>query len=186
MPLLSLCRAIPIDSSPSAVRTVVSIVVRERWRQQKILCLPSTLQCLDFPNFGSWSDGFAREIELRDADRKKRTVKHGSEALEGDLVTFRGSRGKLEAIIVDNTPRMFSFQSLDETTTIYWEFVPLPPRNANAGEPERTFFKHWEYQKSKPTHFWERHGPFKTANEEELDRFNEALKRECESRIASN
>jgi hypothetical protein len=182
MPLLSLCRATPIDLPPSAVRKIVSIV-READSGGKSLYLPSNSQCLDFPNFGTWSDGFAKEIELRDPNRKKRMVKHGSEAQEGDFVTFRGSRGKLEAIIVDNTPRMFSFQSLDETTTIYWEFVPLPPRNADASEPERTFFKHWEYQKSKPTHFWERHGPFKTANEEELDRFNEALKRECEGRI---
>jgi hypothetical protein len=113
-------------------------------------------------------------------------VKHGSEAQEGDFITFRGSWANEEAIIVDNTPRMFSFQSLDGTTTVYWEFVPLPPLNgAGADGPARTFFKHWEYQKSKPTHFWERHGPFKTANEEELDRFNEALKGECESRIAT-
>lgn len=87
---------------------------------------------------------------------------------------------------MDNTQRMFSFQSLDETLTIYWEFVPLPsPNDAESGEPARTFFKHWEYQKSKPTHFWERHGPFKTANEEDLDKFNEALKKECECRIAT-
>lgn len=122
---------------------------------------------------------------MRDRDTK-RVVKNGSEAQEGDFITFRGNWGSLEAIIVDNTSRMFSFQSLDETMTVYWEFVPLPsPHDAGAGEPARTFFKHWEYQKSKPTHFWERHGPFKTANEEELDSFNEALKRECECRITS-
>jgi len=124
-----------------------------------------------------------RSIELRDGDEKS-VIKHGSEAQEGDFITFRGSWGKMEAIIVDNTQRMFSFQSLDETMTIYWEFVPLP-NNADSGEPTRTFFKHWEYQKSKPTHFWERHGPFKTANEEELDKFNDALKKECERQIAT-
>jgi hypothetical protein len=111
-------------------------------------------------------------------------AKHGSEAQEGDFITFRGNWGNMEAVIVDNTERMFSFQSLDETLTVYWEFVPLP-NGGDSGEPTRTFFKHWEYQKSKPTHFWERHGPFKTANEEELDKFNDSLKKECERRIAA-
>jgi hypothetical protein len=124
-----------------------------------------------------------KSIELRDRDHK-RMAKHGSEAQEGDFITFRGNWGNMEAVIVDNTERMFSFQSLDETLTVYWEFVPLP-NGGDSGEPTRTFFKHWEYQKSKPTHFWERHGPFKTANEEELDKFNDSLKKECERRIAA-
>lgn len=111
-------------------------------------------------------------------------TKHGSEAQEGDFITFRGSWGNMEAVIVDNTERMFSFQSLDETMTVYWEFVPLP-NGADSDAPPRTFFKHWEYQQSKPTHFWERHGPFKTASEEELDNFNNALKKECEGRMAA-
>lgn len=108
-------------------------------------------------------------------------TRNGQEALEGDNITFKGIWGTMEAVIVDNTERMFSFQSLDEIMTVYWEFVPLP-QGSDAGEPTRTFFKHWEYHNSKPTHFWERHGPFKTANEEELDKFNDSLKRECERR----
>jgi hypothetical protein len=124
-----------------------------------------------------------RSIELR-GQHHKQIISTVSEAQEGDLVSFRGSWGTMEAIIVDNTQKMFSFQSLDETLTVYWEFVPLP-HSGDAGEPKRTFFKHWEYQQSKPTHFWERHGPFKTANEEELDKFNDALKKECERRVGA-
>jgi hypothetical protein len=79
---------------------------------------------------------------------------------------------------------MFSFQSMDETLTVYWEFVPLPHK-PDTGGSARTFFKHWKYQKSKPTHFWERHGPCKKGNEEELDEFNSALKKECERRCSA-
>jgi hypothetical protein len=148
------------------------------------VCSSNHLQCLDFPNFGSWSNGFVRSIELRDQHHKQ-IISTASEAQEGDLISFRGSWGTMEAVIVDNSQRMFSFQSLDETLTVYWEFVPLP-HNGDSGEPpKRTFFKHWEYQQSKPTHFWERHGPFKTANEEELDKFNDALKKECERRVGA-
>jgi hypothetical protein len=124
-----------------------------------------------------------KSIELRD-QRHKQIISTASEAQEGDLISFRGSWGTMEAVIVDNTERMFSFQSLDETLTVYWEFVPLP-QSGDAGEPKRTFLKHWEYQQSKPTHFWERHGPFKTSNEEELDKFNDTLKKECERRVAA-
>lgn len=110
---------------------------------------------------------------------KKATIKDGREAQQGDIITFRGKWGSMEAFILRNTERIFSFQSVDKTITMHWEFVPLL-RDGSEDEVPRTFFKHYEHRDSKHTHFWERHGPFKSANEEELDKFNNALKKECE------
>lgn len=81
--------------------------------------------------------------------------------------------------ISENTERSFAFESLDGIIKIRWEFIPMSTANTTDGNL-RTFFKHWEYQKSSRTQFWLRHGPFKKNDYEDLDAFNKALKAECE------